>query len=130
MTKKMFISVAAAAVLVTNFTGCAGGSPDTPIEHKVQDVSKVKTIKINIPINGIDDVNEKLKYLSQTYKLSIIAYNAVFASDNINQLVKNNAENIATLEEKLKGKSEQEVESLLVKGSNKLKNSAEYKRLQ
>jgi ribosomal protein L14E/L6E/L27E len=127
MTKKLLISVAAATILATGFTGCTGTGPDAP-KHKAQDISKIQPIKIEIPIPGIEDVNEKLKYLGMAYKLSAIAYNATFASEDINALMAKNAEKIEKLAEKIAEKPETEQEKELMALANKLKETPEFKK--
>lgn len=128
MTKKILVSVAAVAVLSVSFTGCLGGSgsPEAP-KHAQQDVSKVEVIKLNIPIAGIDDVNEKLKYLSQAYKVSMIASNAVFASEDLNILIKNNAGKIEKLSAEIADESEEVQEKKLIAFLDEFEAKPEYK---
>jgi hypothetical protein len=130
MTKKILISVATVTMLSVGFTGCMGsGGPDAP-KHAQQDVSKAQAIQINIPIEGIKEVNEKLKYLSQAYKLSMIASNATFASEEINELIRQNAGKIRNLKKELANVSQNEQKQKLKLFKKELEATPEFKAAQ
>lgn len=139
MIKKILISTATAALLTTGFTGCAGGGLGTPSAKSAQGNAylnykqnrpKAEAIKVNIPIAGMDDVNNKLKVLSVAYKLSSISADSVFANDDIDNLMKKNEEKIAKLEEEIKNKPQAEQEKALLALLDELEQAPEFKKAQ
>jgi hypothetical protein len=127
MSKKLILSTALITILSTSFTGCATNGLGTPKVHKMKDVSKVQIFQLKIAVEGIHDLNKKLKYLSHAHKLSILLHNTVFANEDIEKLMTSNAKKIEELEKSLKNKTEEQKEKELIAFLDKLEASPQFK---
>ena len=133
MVKKIIVSTALAVMLGSSFSGCVStGGPDaktaqgnTYFEY-VKERPSVEPVAINIKMNGIDEINEKLVLLSKAYKSSILLTEMVFQNEEVEKLLKSNEQKIAELEEQIKSLSQKEQEVALEGFMDYLETTPEF----
>jgi len=132
--KRVAISIGLAFALAGGISGCSmmkpsakSGQNSVYFEYK-DDKPSSDLVQLNLPIKENAEINKKLKLVNKAFKLSIILTDLVYQNAELDGLIQKNEEVIAALEEKIKGKPQEEQEKELTAMKIKLEATPEFKK--
>jgi len=132
--KRVAISIGLAFALAGGISGCSMMKPSAKIAQNNEyfkykdDKPSSDLVQLNLPIKENAEINEKLKLVNKAFKLSIMLTDLVYNNAELDALIRKNEEVIAALEEKIKGKPQEEIEKELTAMKIKLETTPEFKK--